>query len=148
MPLLPLSRNCNKIISASSPCFQWPVKPDLVSKSLFSNRFYIKSKIKKFLSKKKRYFYPNLSRPAEDKAVPSTCKRVFTRSNGWNNRVEQVPLKDPAAKAFTKDAYDKRINNSYITSLVDVESRFHIFRSLMKVLNLHQICYDPFSLAV
>lgn len=59
-----------------------------------------------------------------------------------------MPLKDPAAKAFTKDAYDKRINNSYITSLVDVESRFHIIRSLMKVLNLHQICYDPFSLAV
>ena len=60
---------------------------------------------------KKKDIYPSLGHPVEDKAVPSTCKQVFTRSKGWNSRVEQVPLKDPAVKAFTKDTCEKRIDN-------------------------------------
>lgn len=28
------------------------------------------------------------------------CSLVFTRSNGWNSRVEQVPLREPHMKAF------------------------------------------------
>lgn len=29
------------------------------------------------------------------------CTLVFTKSNGWNNRVEHVPLRDPAKNDFT-----------------------------------------------
>lgn len=29
------------------------------------------------------------------------CKRVFTKSRGWNRTVENVPEKEPAKKAFT-----------------------------------------------
>lgn len=47
--------------------------------------------------------YPIFSLPAGDRAVLSTCKRVLTRSNGWNNNVEHVPLKAPAMNAFPKD---------------------------------------------
>lgn len=29
------------------------------------------------------------------------CSRVFTRSSGWNSRVEQVPLREPHMKALS-----------------------------------------------
>jgi len=34
-------------------------------------------------------------------ALEEIWRRVFTTSRGWKRMVEQVPLRDPARKAFT-----------------------------------------------
>jgi len=36
-----------------------------------------------------------------DPRLAAVWRRVFTTSSGWKSRVEQVPLMEPARKAFT-----------------------------------------------
>jgi len=44
-----------------------------------------------------------------------TCRRVLTRSRGWNKMVEQVPEMEPARNDFTMGDWwwRKEENNNY-----------------------------------
>lgn len=50
----------------------------------------------------------NLTHPVAVVGIARAWIRVFTKSNGWNKIVEQVPLKAPARNAFGRDVWGKK----------------------------------------